>query len=246
MESYNDFAYIYDDLMYDFNYVEWSEYIEEIFKKYKVTPNNILEMACGTGNLTYELSKAGHKITAFDLSEEMLSIAYGKLSQFKRTKLLNLDMTSYKLNEKFTSVISICDSINYIQKIENLKKTFKNVYNHLEDDGIFIFDINSEYKLREIIGNNTFIYDKDEIFYTWENELDEENKLCNFFLTFFIENEENSYERFDEHHVERIYTIKEIQELLGEVGFSKIDYYKAFSFEQVEYTTQRINFVVRK
>lgn len=246
MDSYNDFAYIYDELMHDFDYKLWSDYIDDIFKKYDKNIDNILEMACGTGNLTHELSKKGYKITAFDLSEEMLSIAYGKLSQYKRTKLLNLDMSKFKLDEKFDAVVSICDSINYIVNINDLEKTFQNVYDHLEDDGIFIFDINSEYKLRNIIGNNTFVYDQDDIFYTWENEFNEENNLCNFYLTFFIETEDEKFERFDEHHIEKVYKIEEIEELLFKVGFKKVDHYKAFSFDSLEYTTERINFVVSK
>lgn len=246
MYSYNEFAYIYDELMTDFNYQDWANYIFEIFNKNKINPENVLEMACGTGNLTYEFAKKGYKVTAFDLSEEMLSIAYEKLGQYKRVKLLNLDMTSFKLSDKYQAVVSICDSINYITSEEELLEVFNNVYSHLEEDGIFIFDINSYYKLTNIIGNNTFVNDNEENFYVWENYFEENEKIVNFYLTFFVKDDSGMYERFDEHHKERAYTVFDIENNLKKAGFKDIKYYEAFSFNEVNNKTNRINFVAIK
>src|SRR5699024_3329386 len=137
-------------------------------------------MACGTGNLTYHLGKAGYSITSFDLSEDMLSIAYNKLMGFSNIKLLQQDMRSFRINEKYDSIIAICDSINYITEKDHLFNTFKNAYAHLNKGGLFIFDINSYYKLKEIIGNNIFIEDRGDIFYTWQNYFDDEKDICQF------------------------------------------------------------------
>lgn len=245
MNSYNEFASIYDELMNDFDYEKWADYIVSIFKLYKIEPKEILEMACGTGNLTYQMVSRGYNLVSFDLSSEMLTKAYEKLNRFKNIRLLNQDMINFKLNKKFDSVISICDSINYIIRPEDLYKVFENVYNHLKDGGIFIFDINSFYKLKEIISNNTFIEDREEVFYTWQNEFDCYNNICNFYLTFFIRDGERYY-RFDEEHQEKAYKIEEIINLLKRVGFNRIDYFDCFTFNKLNPDSERINFIAIK
>lgn len=246
MNIYNKFAYLYDDLMDNVDYENWFNYIEDIFEKYDKKPKKILEMACGTGNLSYFLAKKGYNLTCFDLSEDMLSEAYGKLRKFKNVKLLNQNMVDFKFSESFDAVISICDSINYITDKKDLIKTFKNVWNHLGEGGIFIFDINSYYKLKFIIGNNTFVEDKENIFYVWENYYDENTDICEFYLTFFASEDGENFIRFDEEHRERAYKTEEIMDILKEVGFSRIDYYSAFSFDEPHEKTERINFVAIK
>jgi ubiquinone/menaquinone biosynthesis C-methylase UbiE len=246
MNRYNEFASLYDELMNDFDYEKWFNYIEEIFVKYKISPTKVLEMACGTGNLSIHLAEKGYKLTCFDLSEEMLAQAYEKLNRFKNVKLLNGNMINFKINQKFDSIISICDSINYITDLEDLKRTFENVYNHLDDNGIFIFDINSFYKISEIIGNNIFVEDREDIFYTWQNYYDSETMICEFYLSFFIKENDDNYIRFDEEHKERAYTVDEIISTLKSVGFNSIDCFEAFTLEEINSTTERINFVACK
>ncbi len=243
MDAYNEFAYIYDELMDDFDYDKWADYIREIFEKYGREPRTILEMACGTGNLTHELAQDGYRLTAFDLSEEMLAQAYKKLGRYKNVNLLNLDMIDFELNRKYDSVIAICDSINYILQEEDLLSSFKNVYEHLEDGGLFIFDINSYYKLKEIIGKNTFVSEGENTFYSWQNYYDDKYDICDFFLTFFVEGQDGKYTRFDEEHSEKAYKVQTIVDLLKKAGFKKIDYYEGFSFREPVKDTQRINFV---
>lgn len=246
MGIYKEFASLYDELMNDFDYEMWFNYIEDIFKKYEKDPKYILEMACGTGNLSIHLAEKGYKLTCFDLSEEMLSEAYEKLNKYKNVKLLNGNMIDFKISRKFQAVVSICDSINYITDRDDLKTTFLNVYNHLEDGGIFIFDINSFYKLSEVIGNNTFVEDRDEVFYTWQNYYNDEENTCEFYLSFFINEDEDRYIRFDEEHKERAYTTDEVIELLNLAGFKSVDYFEAFTTESVNPLTERINFVACK
>ena len=246
MEMYDNFAYLYDELMNDFDYEKWFEYIKEIFHKYNKKPVEILEMACGTGSLSYYIGKEGYKLTCFDLSEEMLSIAYEKLKRLKNVKILRQDMTSFTINKKFDSVISICDSINYILDKGDLLKTFTNVYNHLNDDGIFIFDINSYYKLKEVIGNNIFVEDRDNIYYTWQNNYDDKEDICEFYLTFFYSEDGENFIRFDEKHLEKAYKTEEIITLLKEAGFANVEAYDGFTFDIPGKKSERINYVARK
>lgn len=243
---YDNFAYLYDELMNDFDYEAWFDYIKGIFRKYNRNPKDILEMACGTGSLSYYIGKEGYKLTCFDLSEEMLAIAYEKLKRLKNVKILRQNMTSFSINKKFDSVISICDSVNYILDKDDLLKTFKNVYEHLNKDGIFIFDINSFYKLKEVIGNNTFVEDREDIFYTWQNYFDEEKEICEFYLTFFTSDDGENFIRFDEKHLEKAYKTEEVVDLLKEAGFKTIEYFDAFTFNSPVKNSERINFVASK
>lgn len=246
MNSYTEFASLYDELMNDFDYEMWATYVEKIFEKHGYKPKDILEMACGTGNLTLELAKRRYNLVCFDLSEDMLSKAYKKLGRYKNVKLLNLNMIDFNINKKFDTILSICDSINYITDKDDLLQCFKNVYNHMNDGALFIFDINSFYKLKYIIGNNTFVEDREDIFYTWQNYFDEEENICEFYLTFFKEDGNGAYYRFDEDHIEKAYKVDEIIQMLTSAGFSRIDYFNAFTFENPTDRDERINFVAIK
>lgn len=245
MDIYNKFAKVYDELMNDFDYKEWFNYIEAIFKKYKKDPKKVLEMACGTGNLSEYFAEDGYKLTSFDLSDEMLARAYDKLNRYKNVKLLKQDMIDFKFSGNFEAIVSICDSVNYILKQDDLVKTFKNVYDHLEDGGIFIFDINSYYKLSKTLGNNIFIEDREDIFYTWENSFDEKTNICDFYLTFFLKQEEE-YKRFDEHHREKAYKLGEVLEALKLAGFKTRHMYDCFTFDTPIEKTERVNFIAIK
>lgn len=246
MSRYGEFARVYDGLMVDFDYENWFEYIENIFDKYDKQPNNVLEMACGTGNLSEHLAKARYDLTCFDISEDMLSYAYEKLRRYKNVDIMRQDMITFDINKRFDAVLSICDSINYIRGKDDLVRTFQNAYNHLEDGGIFIFDINSYFKLKHVIGNNTFVEDSDEVFYVWENFYDDKENICEFYLTFFFKKDQGDYERFDEEHIEKAYKTFEIRQALNKAGFKDIDMYKGFTFEDVKEDTERINFVAIK
>jgi SAM-dependent methyltransferase len=246
MDNYGQFANIYDKLMDDFDYSKWSEYIIEILEKNNIQTNKILELACGTGNLTEELLKRGYKVDAFDLSNDMLIQAQQKLSKFKNLKLFHMDMTDFKLSSTYDVAISICDSLNYILDVEDLKKAFDNVYSHLNPGGIFIFDINSQYKIQTVLGNNIFIEDRDDVFYTWDNKFDEKTKVGEYYLTFFTSSDENKYKRFDEIHKQRAYSTDEICTNLERAGFKNIQTTTAFGFEKTTETTERINFVAIK
>lgn len=240
---YREFAYIYDDLMYDVDYKKWYSYIKEILSKNKKKPRDILEMACGTGKLSYYFLEDGYNMTCFDISEDMLAVAENKLRAYNNLKLLRQDMINFSNPNSYDLVISNCDSINYILEDNELLETFKNVKNNLKEGGIFIFDINSSYKLRNILGNNVFIENNKEIFYTWENFLYEEDKLVEFFLNFFVREDDGRYRKFSEEHVERIYEIEDIIEILKNSGFKNVEYYETYKFTEPKKDVNRITFV---
>ncbi|SDZ40251.1 Methyltransferase domain-containing protein [Proteiniborus ethanoligenes] len=245
MDAYKEFAYIYDTLMHDVDYSKWMDFIKDILIAYNVKSQEVLEIGCGTGNFTRLLCEAGYKVTAFDLSEDMLSIAYDKLNSYRNIQLLNQDMTDFNINKSFEAIISVCDSINYLVDYLDLEKCFNRVYSHLEPGGIFVFDINSFYKLKHIIGNNTFIEDNEAIFYVWENEFFEEDNTCEFYITFFVKSQD-LYKRFDEVHIEKAYTYLEIEKTLKKAGFENINVYDDYSNKLPTETSERLIFVAQK
>lgn len=243
LNIYEKFALIYDELIDDIDYEAWGEFIKKVIENSNRKPQNLLEMACGTGKLTTELSKFIPYIDAFDISSDMLAIAYNKFQDNENVKLYNLDMVDFNFNKKYDLIICGCDSINYILNPNDLDKIFHNVRGHLNEDGLFIFDINSHYKISKIIGNNIFLNDKDETFYTWDSSFDEKSEISDYYLTFFVSRGNNLYERFDEHHRQKAYKTEYIERKLIENGFRSVYKYSDYSFEQIDDTTQRICFV---
>ena len=244
MDQYRDFAFVYDELMDDVDYDGWVNYIEQIIKNENAEVKNILELACGTGNITVRLAKHFKDIYGVDLSEDMLREAFDKLkSERIKGKIICQDMTELSLNRKFDLITSVLDSTNYITDIEGLKKYFKGVYNHLKDDGIFIFDINSYYKLSEILGNNIYTYSEEEVFYTWENVFEED--LLSMFLTFFVK-KGDLYEKIEEEHIERAYKESEIEEILQELNLNIINKFDGYLNNNVQANSERIVYIVKK
>lgn len=243
--AYGEFAKIYDDLINeDIDYEDMCSRIIEICKKEDISFDNYLDIACGTGNVTAKLAKKFKESFAVDLSDDMLREAFNKLKKEKiKCQLVCQDMSELSLNRKFDLITSVLDSTNYIIEESNFLKYLMRVKDHLKDNGIFIFDVNSYYKLSEILGNNIYTYSEEEVFYTWENTF--ENDILNMFLTFFVKKGE-LYERFEEEHLERAYTEEFIENKLKELDLKIIGKFDGYSKKSVENLTERIMYVVKK
>lgn len=246
MECYKQFAHIYDELINgDVNYKKWSKTIINICNEYGVKKENYLDLACGTGNLTQEIMEDFKHIWAVDFSYDMLMEAEKKIRRLgHKPKLICQDICKLNLNQTFDLITCCLDSTNYILDEGDLEEYFKGVYNSLNDNGIFVFDINSYYKLSKILGNNMFHYDNDDVVYIWENQF--EDDIVDMFLTFFKKNSAGCYERFDEEHSERAYTEEKIDSILKKLNFKilkKLDTYKS---EIITKETERIAYIVCK
>ena len=176
MKSYNFFAKVYDDLTDNVNYKVRSDYISDFFNKYNVhSGDTILDLACGTGSISAELINLGYKVIGMDLSSEMLSVAASKLNG--SAVLLNGNMKNFKLPQKVKGVVCSLDSLNHLADIQEVKQCFNSVYNCLDNNGIFIFDVNTIFKHNNVLANNTFVFDEENYFLSWDNELAENNKV---------------------------------------------------------------------
>lgn len=243
--AYGEFAKIYDELINeDINYDEMVERILEICNLYNVELNDYLDIACGTGNVTIRIAKYFKNIYGVDLSEDMLREAFDKFKEARiKGKIICQDMTELSLNKEFDLITSVLDSTNYITDLNDLQNYFNGVYNHLKSNGLFIFDVNSYYKLSEILGNNIYTYSEEEVFYTWENVF--EDSLLSMFLTFFVK-KGDLYERFEEEHLERAYTEKELEQELKKANLEVIAKFDGYTENYVQANTERIVYVIRK
>lgn len=229
MGSYENFARVYDELMDNVPYEEWAQFILNLLQDRKITEGLVLELGCGTGKLMTLLGKAGFDMIGVDNSVEMLQIAKEKTSQ--DFLYLLQDMREFELYGTVKAVISVCDSVNYITKKEELRKVFQLVNNYLDPEGLFIFDFNTEYKYRELIGEAVIAEDREDVSFIWFNEYDEDSHLNDIDLKVFVQEEGDIYRKFQEEHIQRGYTLDEIKQLLEESGLIFLEAYE-------EYTTQ--------
>ncbi len=245
MNSYSEFAYIYDSLMHaDVNYEQWADYIENIFTQYDANPDLVCDLACGTGNITIPLAKRGYDMTGVDLSADMLNIAREK-AQDLDILFLNQSLTDLDLYGTMGAFLCMIDGLNYILPPKSLLKLFTKIKTcFIDDGGLFIFDISTEHKLKNVIGSNTFVHSDKNIFYTWQNRFIEKNKLSDMFLTFFVK-DGDKYVRFEERHLQRAHSESELIKMLKKAGFETVDTYDSLTFSPPKKDSERIVFVCR-
>lgn len=246
--EYEYLARIYDHLMEEVDYEAWVDYIEHFIEKNNPTKNNqILELACGTGNITVPLKQKGYKITAIDRSLEMLSQAQQKAADlglnidFYQQDMLNLD-----IQERYNTILCLCDGVNYILDLKDLQSFFRKVFDLLREDGIFIFDISTYYKLKNILGGNTYGEDLVDLTYLWENYFCEADETVEMDLTFFQLDQVGLYKKHKEFHVQKAYRQHTVVSLLKEVGFIALESYHELSFDKPKEDSHRIFFICRK
>ncbi len=236
MEAYTSFASVYDTFMDNVPYGEWGGYIYTLLCRYGVKSGIILDLGCGTGTMTEILAGYGYDMIGVDNSEDMLELAMEKrIASGHDILYLLQDMREFELYGTVRAVVSVCDSVNYITEPEELAGVFRLVNNYLDPGGIFLFDFNTEYKYREVMGDCTIAEDRGPCSFIWDNCYYEEERINEYDLTLFIregttpgrnegaeedDTEENGalYRKYTETHFQRGYTLEEIRELLSSAG----------------------------
>ena len=236
MEAYTSFASVYDTFMDNVPYGEWGGYIYTLLCRYGVKSGIVLDLGCGTGTMTEILAGYGYDMIGVDNSEDMLELAMEKrIASGHDILYLLQDMREFELYGTVRAVVSVCDSVNYITEPEELAGVFRLVNNYLDPGGIFLFDFNTEYKYREVMGDCTIAEDRGPCSFIWDNCYYEEERINEYDLTLFIregtvpgqnegaeedDTEENGalYRKYTETHFQRGYTLEEIRELLSSAG----------------------------
>lgn len=244
MESYADFAYLYDMLTEDVEYEKRADYIESLFEAYASgKPSLIVDIGCGTGTMCSILSDRGYDMIGIDSSDSMLNVAREK-SEEKNILYLLQDMTEFELYGTVDICLSLLDSVNYLTEDGDFDKLVKLVKNYLNPGGLFIFDINTPYKFENILADNIYTYEDENIFYTWENCYEEE--LCEFYLNFFVKNSDGTYRRITEQHFERCYRIEDLKSIIEDNGMRVLAVFGDMSKKMYKFNDERVYFIVKK
>lgn len=248
MASYGNFAYFYDNLTDNVDYEKRCAYIRDLLAENGIGEGILLDLACGTGTVSLLMSDMGYDVIGVDASEDMLSVAQEKKMESGADVIfLCQRMEELDLFGTINACVSTLDSINHVTDEETVKEIFRRVSLFMEDKGLFVFDVNTPYKHREILGDNTFVYDTDEVYCVWQNSTDE-NLVTTVNLDIFEkdEDDEETYYRYSEEFSERAYDLENIKKWLESVKFEVVAVYEEMTKDNVKDDTQRAVFVARK
>ena len=247
MDAYTSFARVYDTFMDNIPYEEWAVYLTGLLNEYGVNDGLVLDLGCGTGNMTELLAKEGYDMIGVDNAEEMLEIAMEKREKSGHDILYLLqDMREFELYGTVRAVVSVCDSVNYIDEEEDLTEVFRLVNNYLDPGGVFIFDFNTLYKYREILGDRTIAENREDCSFIWDNYYYEEERINEYELSIFIREKENLFRRYEETHFQRGYTLDEMIRMIKDSGLEFVTAYDAFTRQAPKEDSERIYVIARE
>lgn len=241
MAAYNYFAQIYDSLTENVNYQFRSDYIETLLNRNHIHCGTLIDLACGTGSMSVLMAQKGFKIIGIDNSCDMLSVADSKSKG--KVLYIHAQMQNFALEEPADACMCNLDSINHLNNINDVKDTFKCVFNALKKDGIFVFDVNTVYKHNNILAGNTFVFDEDDYFLSWDNELYDSGTV-RIMLDIFAFNGKN-YDRYSEEFFERAYEISELEAALNPY-FNVVGLYDDLTLNKPKTSSERLYFVCRR
>ena len=245
VNQYGEFAHCYDRMMSSVDYKTWVNYLESFLREYGA--HTVLDAACGTGKIAVALAKDGYTMTGSDISEDMLMEArkYSLENGLRFLPFICQNMTDLSVHRPLDAVISTCDGVNYLTTHKDVSHFFSSAYRCLKPGGLLLFDISSEYKLQNILGNETFTEITDDYVYIWNNAYDPVSRLIDMELTFFVK-KGDTYTRFSEEHIQRAHSVDELRELLINAGFSIEGIYQAFTRDEAGAECDRIQFVAQR
>ena len=277
MDAYTEFSKWYDELMEDVPYDEWFEFVKEKLSENGIKDGLVCELGTGTGNFTMRLAEAGYDMIGIDNSDEMLAEARTKKEEYLKEESENTsgsvnkvsdimyicqDMREFELYGTVNAIVSICDSINYILEDEEMIHTFKLVNNYLDPKGLFVFDFNTVHKYKDVIGDSTIADSNEDVSFIWSNYFDEETKINEYEVTFFVkaetdidiaedgnvkkDDDSDLYKRFVEYHYQRGYNLEEIKDFLKEAGLVFIEAFDADGFGIANEDSERIFVIARE
>lgn len=247
MDAYGKFAQVYDLFMDNVDYEGWADCLEKHLKEEGIEDGLVLELGCGTGTMTGLLARRGYDMIGVDNSEEMLAEAMEKKVEDGLDILYLLqDMQEFELYGTVRAAVSVCDSLNYITEKEELLQVFRLVNNYLDPGGIFLFDMNTVHKYRDILGDDTIAENRDEGSFIWENSYDPDTGLNIYELAVFLPREDGLYEKCEELHCQRAYEQAEIEALIREAGMEIVGVYDAYTDKPASPDSERLLFIARE
>ena len=242
------FASVYDVFTDGVNYSERADFICGLLSSNGISEGTILDVACGTGSLSECFLEKGFEIVATDISFEMLSIAREKLSKYgDKALLLCQDMCELDLYGTVDAAVCSLDSINHLTEVEDVDAAFESIGKFIRPDGVFVFDVNTVFKHREILSGQTFVYeDEDEKFLVWQNSECDEDDVVEMVIDIFSKNDASLYERQTDFVVERAYSVKLLTDLLKKNNFDVLGVFGDMTENEPEEDEERLYFLAKK
>ena len=243
--AYEALATAYDRLTNDIPYEEILQFYRQIWTACGLAPASAVDLACGTGSMALLLAKAGLSVLGVDQSEEMLTLAAEKATELKQPPyFVRQRMEKLRLPTPVDLVVCCLDGVNYVTEPAALRETFSRVLAALKPGGLFIFDVNSEAKLRGLDGQ-LLLDEDDEVFCLWRAEFDADSRICSYGMDIF-QKQGKLWVRDREEHLEYAYRVEELCQWLAEAGFSHIQSYGDRRLEAPAPDEQRIFFAAQK
>ncbi|MGG4491784.1 class I SAM-dependent DNA methyltransferase [Metabacillus idriensis] len=244
---YKGFAEIYDELMKEAPYALWTEFLHERMAEFGNGGNYVLDLGCGTGEISIRLKKRGYQVTGMDISEEMLSIAFQKTAAEGLTiPYFQHDMRlPGELGQLFDGIFICCDSLNYLDTEDDVHAALNAAFEQLAPGGLLVFDVHSLFKIHEIFNEATFADNNEEVSYIWNSFIGDAPDSIEHDLSFFVKRG-SMYERFDEYHTQRTYSVNQYEEMLKQAGFTLLEITADFKNQPPETDSERIFFVAVK
>lgn len=247
--AYQQMAGLYDKLMDDAPYNQWADVTKEVFKQSSIPVKQIVDLGCGTGQITTRLATEGYQMIGVDYSIDMLSYAEQRATEEKLSiQWIHQDLRDIEGITQMDAVVSYCDVINYITTVEELHTVFANVADMLKDNGTFVFDVHSLHHVEHDLVNQTFSTVEDDISSIWFCSPGDEPGEMFHDLTFFVSTDEESYARFDEYHHQKTFSVEVYRKILEQHGLQIRNIFGDFSLkrESPHEKTERIFFVAEK
>ncbi len=246
MTDYDDFSALYDSFTDDVDYEGRTKKILELFNQYDRKPTLILDLACGTGGFSFPFAKAGVEVIGVDRSEGMLSKATAKKHAGSENPIFLMQSAEeLELYGTVDGAICMLDSLNHITDYESFCTAIGRVSLFLEKDRLFIFDLNTPYKHKEILGDNCFVKENENAFCVWQNNYREKG-IVDIYLDFFAEDNDGKYLRFSEDFSERAYTEEEVLVALQKNSLEPVAVMDDLSGNPPTEKSERITYIVRK
>lgn len=224
MAAYKGFARVYDLFMADIPYGKWAGYVLGCLKRYGVEPKGegrgarLLELGCGTGNMSRYLCGAGYEVTGVDLSADMVRQALKKHIPGFRAYQGDMRLP-FAPGDGYDAAVSLCDSMNYLLHLSDVELAMRAAGSKLKAGGIFLFDLKHEQFFCEELGDNIFADRRGGISYIWENSYDRTRRLNEYDITFYYRILGGLCKSFTEHHRQRAYSRSQIDRAACRAGF---------------------------
>ena len=211
--------------------------------------NLVVELGCGTGSFTQVMKEKGYDIMGIDMSPDMLNIARNKAAEAGLDIMyLEQDMRELDLYCTAGTIVSVCDSINYLLEDDDVIETFRLVNNFLYPKGVFIFDFNTLHKYRDVIGDATIAENRDDCSFIWDNYYHEDEHVNEYDLTIFVKtsDEDEIFRRFSENHYQRGYTLEEMLSFVKAAGLEFVEALDVDTHKAPDDDSERIYIVARE